>query len=411
MRTLNRVVKSGPLSATRGRALLVTASRFGTIGINALVGVCTARALTVPDRGTLALSITLASFLSLVFTAGPDTATLRAGNGPAHKAAVSLAFRQVRLTGIAAAVGAVAVLAVRPGALMGLDNTEVFVSLGLAPVLTLNQLLGNCVLSSGRVVRWAVANLLSISVYALLALVLFLSDLSSPSAFVVSLGVGYICSMTLLLRHTWSDRHGFSAGEAKKLRRAGRATFVTTIVQLLLLRVQLPLLVILSGPAAAGLLSVSLPITELLLIAPVAISSVLLPEYHESSARADQVATHARKTVYLTALCAVCVVAVAQLVPWAYGRNYAGSVFPIVVIAPSMIAFAYARVLQSAMLARDQFKPVTLASAAALVVSVILQLVLSPRYSELGAAFAIAGAYITFAGAMGVFYGRLRANA
>ncbi|GAA3711996.1 hypothetical protein GCM10022399_31010 [Terrabacter ginsenosidimutans] len=399
------------MSGTRGRALLVTASRFGTIGINALVGVCTARALTVPDRGSLALSITLASFLSLVFTAGPDTATLRAGNGPARKAAVGLAFRQVKLTAMAAIVCAALVLTLRPGMVMGLNNTELLVSLGLAPVLTLNQLLGNCVLSCGQVVRWALANVLSISVYAVLALVLFLNNVSFPSAFVVSLGIGYIFSMTLLLRHTWTDRGGFKSSESKILRRAGRATFVTTIVQLLLLRVQLPLLVVLSGPAAAGLLSVSLPITELLLIAPVAISSVLLPEYHESSARADLVATHARKTVYLTALCAIGVAASAPLVPWAYGRDYAGSVWPILVIAPSMIAFAYARVLQSAMFARDHFKPVTVASALALVVSILLQVILSPRYSELGAALAIAGAYITFAAAMGVSFRRLRANA
>lgn len=390
------------------RAGVVTLVRFSSLGLNALVGVLLARALAVDERGLFALAVTAASVAALVLTLGLDTATLRAAGGRGNPVAVRAAYRRSAIAALAACAAASLILFLPEGALMGLARPEALLAVAVFPVIALHQLLGNCVLGARRMTVWAAGVSCNVVVYGLVCLGLTLAGHASVSSFTFALGVGYLAGLAPLLLVTvpvLASRP--DEEERRRLRTASRAAAVPTMAQIALLRLQVPVLLALAGPTAVGYLSIAIPIAELLLVVPVAISSVVLPLYHAQTGTEHDVGRHATASFGVTALGAIILVVLAPVaVPWLYGSAYAPAVALIQILAPAVPVFAFARVLQSSMYANDRFGPVTKASLAALTVTLLVQLVFSPGWGALGAAVAIALGYLTFAAMLWFARGR-----
>lgn len=388
----------GSSSVARG-AGVVTLVRFSSLGLNALVGVLLARALSVDDRGLYALAVTVASVAALVFTLGLDTATLRASGGRGYSVAVRAAYRRSGVAALVALLVSGVLLILPRGTLLGLGQTEALFAVAAFPLIALHQLLGNCVLGARRMAVWAAGIGCNVVAYGLACLGLTLTGNASVSSFTLALGVGYLAGLgPLVLATARAPMAESNEQDRSLLRTASRAAALPTMVQIAWMRLQIPVLLALSGPTAVGYLSIAMPIAELLLVVPVAISSVVLPLYHAQAGTDHDVRRHATISFATTGVGAIALVMLAPVaVPWLYGPSYAPAVPLIQILAPAVPVFAFARVLQSKMYAEDLFAPVTKASVAALVMSLLIQATISPGLGSVGAAIAIALGYLTFA--------------
>jgi len=380
----------------------VTGARVVGLGLSVGVGVVLARSLGPGPRGELAVGVAASGVLAVALTAGLDVATLRSSGGGDLPAALRASRR--RTAAAAGVVVLVAPVALFTGlaAKLGLTPTFFALSLLLTPLIVATQLYGNCALGIGQHARWAIATVANMLVYALGAAVVALTGLASPVTYLGALAVGYGAALAMLVRGVRRlgtlPRSTVRADD--ELRQSARGTAPTTVAQLALLRVPVPLLSALAGTAAAGILAVAMPLGEALLILPVAAGTVLLPTYRAHGHLRGRVHRHALTTALVSAgagtvLCLVAPV----LVPFVYGPEYADVSRLLLLLTPGFVVFAYGRVLQSSLQAGGRFFRVNAASVVGLATSLILQVVLTPAHGAGGAAVALsAGLVVTAAG-------------
>lgn len=395
-RLVSSTLRRGGVGSRAGGAVMV---RFTALGLNALVGILLARALPVDERGLYALAVTIASVSALLMTLGLDTATLRASGGLGYLSAVHAAYRRAGVAVLAVSGFAAAVLAMPSTSFLGLSQAEMLLAMAASPVIVLHQLLGNCMLGAQRMRIWATGVAGNVVVYGVVCLGVVVVGKVSIAAFTIALGAGFLAGLIPFLRVTMPLlRRRSTVVERRELRVVSRATWVPTLAQLILLRAQIPVLLVLAGSTAVGYLSIAIPIAEVLLVVPIAISSVVLPLYHAAPRTEHEIRRHAAVSFATTGVGALVIVVLAPiLVPWLYGSSYAPAIVLIQILAPSVPVFAYARVLQSSMYADGRFAAVARASVAALIVTVSVQLLASREWAATGAAVAIATGYVTFA--------------
>lgn len=150
------------------------------------------------------------------------------------------------------------------------------------------------------------------------------------------------------------------------------------------------------GVVATGIYSVAVNLAELILFIPVSIRLSLLPMV---AARNPQEANRltsmaCRHTLFLSALVALAFVAVGPvIIPYVYGERFAGAVIPLFILLPGIILLSQARIMYSDLVGRGKPGVSTVCAASGMVATVILDLILIPRYGIIGAAIASTSAY------------------
>lgn len=377
------------------QAALVSLVRYANVGINWLVGILLARTLEVGDRGEYALVITFASLLNLVVTAGTDTATLRASGGTGVVTAVQVAIRQSKRAiwlgiPIAIALASTAIFA---------DYKFPFEALAIAilsvPVMVLQQLLGNTLLGGGKIRVWATGSSLTILVYGTAALILAVMNLGSVASYTAAFGFGYLfaSAIYLVVTRNWAIAR-VDRGTLDEIAKVRSAVYLPTMLQAILLRSQIIILQAVGEPSNVGHLSIALPFAELLLVVPIAISTILLPNLVSGrTLPGGKSGLYAFLFTFTAA--AILAVAAQWMIPVLYGAEYAPSVAALWIILPSLPIFAYARIIQTEFYGKKNFRPVTIATILAIFASVCVQLVVSTVNPLHGAAAGVSAAYIT----------------
>lgn len=150
------------------------------------------------------------------------------------------------------------------------------------------------------------------------------------------------------------------------------------------------------GPAGVGIYSVSVRLAELLWYLPNAVGFVIFPKAAATKPEVMNAFTPRvfRITLGLTALGALGLVLLGQpLIQIVFSSAFIGAYIPMLVLLPGVVLLGGAKVLTNEIAGRGYPHWNSINAGLALVLTVVLDLVLIPRYGVLGAAIASSIAY------------------
>ena len=189
----------------------------------------------------------------------------------------------------------------------------------------------------------------------------------------------------------------------------GFKSYVQTLTQHMLLRIDIYMVAYFLGPIETAFYSLALRFTEMVLEIPQAIGLVLYPRL--ASLPAEEIyrltAQTCRRTLAMTGVCAA---GLALLGPWMivlwYGEDYAAAGDPLVWAAVGVIAMSIYVIVTRAFTSQNRQRVNILAGLPALLLNVALNAVLIPTMGIVGAALATAVSYTIACVVLITFYAR-----
>jgi O-antigen/teichoic acid export membrane protein len=154
---------------------------------------------------------------------------------------------------------------------------------------------------------------------------------------------------------------------------------------------------------ALGIYSLAVPLAELLLLVPVSVSSALLGKLYNTSEPGTARSIMARTlklTLYICAALALAGIPLSLLIPVIYGEAYAGAVASVMVLLGGAVFASVARVGMQYFFTLGRPKVHLYTSLATLLLNVLLNFLLIPRWGIFGAATASSVSYLAY----GIFY-------
>lgn len=162
------------------------------------------------------------------------------------------------------------------------------------------------------------------------------------------------------------------------------------------------------GSAATGYYKAALVISGFLWFVPISIQKALLHSSSEMWANRDASAVSAisaritRYTMVFTTLFILGIAALANpFMPLYFGSNFTASIEPLLLLLPGALGFAVARPIIAIGQGKGNLKPLILATGAAAVINLILNVLLIPKFGVGGAAVSTSIGY----GSMVLFHG------
>jgi O-antigen/teichoic acid export membrane protein len=179
--------------------------------------------------------------------------------------------------------------------------------------------------------------------------------------------------------------------------RFGSRLWVGSLARFLNFRTDQILMGFLASEAALGVYAVAVNASEVLLYLPAATATALLPvaARSESGLRAEQTLRAFRSAAVVTLVAAV-VAAIAGplLLPIVFGSAFGASVTPFLWLLPGALGFAAIAVFSNALVAGSAPGLSSVGALVALVVGIVLDFVLIPRFGATGAAVAASVAFV-----------------
>ncbi|MGH7762634.1 MAG: sugar transferase [Candidatus Dormibacteraceae bacterium] len=171
-----------------------------------------------------------------------------------------------------------------------------------------------------------------------------------------------------------------------------------SLMTLVNLRFDFVFLAALAGPATLGIYAVASKYSEVLRLLPIAANWVLYPRF----ARSDPVAAAAssrrlilRAGAVTAGVSAPLAIAAGTVIPLLFGNDFAGAVLPARILLIGLAAEGVAGVASAFLYGRGRPGLNSIAAGAGVAVTVVLDVILIPRYGATGAAIASAAAYLT----------------
>jgi O-antigen/teichoic acid export membrane protein len=195
----------------------------------------------------------------------------------------------------------------------------------------------------------------------------------------------------------------------------GIKSYVSNLMRQLSLRLDVFLLTVLAagGIQATGVYSVATSVAELILFVPQSIRLSLFPMVAASSTvEANRLTSQAsRHTLFLTTACgAIIAILAGRIIPFLYGDNFAAAVFPLLILLPGVVMLSQAHIFYGDLTGRGRPGTTAISALLSLMVTIVLDIILIPRYGIAGAALAATCAYgleFAIAGCFFLFYSGL----
>lgn len=182
----------------------------------------------------------------------------------------------------------------------------------------------------------------------------------------------------------------------KDLVKYGVKAYFGNLAQFLNYRLDMFLVAIFLTPAAVGYYSIAVGIAERLWMLPGAIASVLFPRISslKNVAANNLTPRISRHTFFFTIFLSLILAILAKpLIKLFFGITFLPSLIPLLVLLPGIIALSVSKVLTADLAGRGKPQYGSYSSFVALVLNVLLNLWLIPRWGISGAAFATTVAY------------------
>ena len=189
-----------------------------------------------------------------------------------------------------------------------------------------------------------------------------------------------------------------SVGHVRAVAGYGIRSQLSSVALLMNARLDFIIVAALVGPNALGIYAVASRYAELLRMPGLAMNYVLYPRYARSpKQRAHREATRtARRVGLLPAVLAVPMALLAPaVIPFAYGRGFDAAVVPAYALLAGLSVCGVSGIVTAFLFACGRPGLSSLAQGVGLVVTVVLDLTLIPRYGITGAAVASTSAYLT----------------
>jgi O-antigen/teichoic acid export membrane protein len=235
----------------------------------------------------------------------------------------------------------------------------------------------------------------------------------------VAIIAGLLLADVATFAWTWArivGRGGFrDAGSpswplARTIASYGTRAQVGGVLSLLNLRLDFAILDAIAGPAVLGIYAIASKFAELLKILPMSLTYVLYPKY--SGETRSVAAAHARsllpKAGILVAAAAVPLwIASTYLLPLIYGERFRPAIEPAHILLIGLAAEGVAGVITAFLYGIGRPGLNSYAMGAGVLVTVVLDVFLIPRFGATGAAAASSAAYLTSTAALVAFFFRL----
>jgi O-antigen/teichoic acid export membrane protein len=175
--------------------------------------------------------------------------------------------------------------------------------------------------------------------------------------------------------------------------------FARTLVEWVSYRIDIYLVNALAGSSALGLYTVAIGGGQQLLVLPFALANPLFTRIARDgdTSESHDTTRYAFKLTGLVSigLAAITAVAAPILIPLLYGHAFAGSVLPLLIFLPGVVAVGATRVFNSYFSGCNRNIETIKAELVAVVITVSLDALLIPRFGATGAAVAASSAYIS----------------
>jgi O-antigen/teichoic acid export membrane protein len=197
----------------------------------------------------------------------------------------------------------------------------------------------------------------------------------------------------------WGKPDSRLAGEICRFGLRGQ---VGGMLSLINLRLDVVILGALVGPGTVGIYAVASKYAELLRLPGLAITYVLYPRLtvRDRKEAGRDVAALMPRAFGLTALAAIPLAAGATLLPVIYGEAFVGAILPAYIILGGLIGEGVAGLVSAYLYGVGRPGANSLALGVAVLVTIVGDVTLIPRYHVVGAAIASAAAYLTSSGAL-----------
>jgi O-antigen/teichoic acid export membrane protein len=252
--------------------------------------------------------------------------------------------------------------------------------------------------------NWAI--LLEEFLFLPIYLVFYAAGLGGSGAIVVALILAdlvpiLICSLRLAQRGFFESPGRPALAQAKAVSAFGARGQAGNLISLLNFRLDFILLAAIAGPAVLGGYAVASKFAEVLRLPSLSLFWVLYPRFAKDDAA--QAESRARRLIpragVLTAVAAVpLALSAGFVVPAVFGEDFRPAIVPAQILLLGLSIEGVAGVITAFLYGRGRPGLNSLATGGGLVLTVILDLLLIPRFGAVGAAWASTVAYLTTTG-------------
>jgi len=400
-------------------ALSTFITRVCAFGLAFLIHMITARVLGPSGAGAVALAILVPNFASLFLRFGVDIANIYFLGSRRHALQAILANSLVVVIAtslVTVPLYIIFIPLISDTIAAGVERSLLLLASLLLPLNLLAEHLSSIFLGLQRVKKYNFITLWG-KVTALFFIVVFVVALR--------LGViGAICAsiLALALVVSWalrelskdvSIRPVLNPSLLKKSVSLGLRAYLGNIAQFFNYRLDMFIVNYFVGVANVGLYSTAVAGAELLWYIPQAVATILFPRTAAVGVEEAKLFTPkvCRNTFLITFIAALGLSIVSKpLIIFFYGEAYAPSVIPLWLLMPGVVALSISKVLCGDLAGRGLLQYGAYSSAISLVVTVVCDLLLIPRWGITGAAVASSMSYCIAALVVLFFYVRVSGN-
>jgi O-antigen/teichoic acid export membrane protein len=384
-----------------------TASVFVTQIIMFLVAFATsiviARHLGPDGKGQLTLLTTFTGLLVLVTNLGIGSATIYYLNHrPESRSEVASSSVTLQMTLTLGTVAAAFALTpwILDVILKGAVSRPLFLlTLCLMPITVLSGAWNTIFLGLQETGKFNIMRMTPPIVH--LVLLVVLTALAALGVLTVMMSSGIAAASTAVLGFIWLRqmnlrlRVRFSRGWGRSLLGYGLKGWLGNLSQYFNYRLDVFIVNLFVGVTGVGQYSVAVNLAETLWYIPNSVGTVLFPRTAADTEAAIRFTPFvARTTLFITLFAALVMAAIAYpLILLAYQRPFLPSVAPLLFLLPGVVFLSLGKVLSNDMAGHGKPQYGTIAAAASLVATIVLDFLLIPRMGITGAALASTFSY------------------
>jgi len=366
-------------------------------------GVIVSRILGPQGKGVYTLAITIPTIIAFILNMGIDSANIYFIGKKTYPigAIAGNAFLYSLFFGTAAAVllGATSPL-LQAYFLKGVPDKAMAITILLIPIMLISQNIYYILLGYRKIKQLAFLSVSRGAVYLILLLVFHhffhLSVYEAIYSYILALAAFLSLGMYFLIKagylsHLSLDKYLFISSL-----KFGIKQHLGAVAQLLNYRLDLLIIAAFLEPARVGLYSVAVLVGESVWYISRAVSQVLYPKTTASkSEEADKFTPIVcRNAVFLTLIAVIFLFLISDyLIPFAFTPLFSESIVVLKLLLPGIFSLSIARILGSDLTGRGFPEYSSLATGISLVLTIILDLLLIPRFGINGAAVASSIAY------------------
>ena len=395
--------------------------QLGAGVLQLLTVIAIARALGPEGNGQFAIALLLPTMLYRFLEMGMPTANAHFISS--GKVSVRTAFGtslrwSAYLVPLGLAIGGFAIWLAGEQWFPGVPTVTLWLALAIYPVLLLQTFIASIFqgLQDFKAYNWVL--LLQPAVTLVLSLAAVAFGVATATALIDAYLIGAVVTLAFsygAVRHYFDEqkiRPGATRAYGRRITRYALKSHISIALAFFNYRVDVYLLNLLGNTAGTGVYVIATQMVEKLWLLSAAVSVVMLPLL-------SQMATQEDKRRRITPLLFIWVLLLTAaggaatgllagpIVSVLFGADYAQAAIVIQLLLPGIVAWSGARVLAQDIVARGKPELNVYMNGGVLLLNVVGNMVLIPRYGGVGAAIATTVAYCLFAVMMMFFYTRI----